>query len=152
MISRLRPSAGALALTALLAGQIGCASSGANRGDAETAGERVPPDPSEVTSEDIDRQRGTSIEEILADRVAGVQVTRAPGGIQVLIRGATSIRGDNQPLYVIDGVPVEPGPNGFLPIQPYDIESIKVLKDPVDTTFYGVRGANGVIVIKTKRG
>ena len=68
------------------------------------------------------------------------------------IRGAASVNGDNAPLYVIDGVPVEPGPNGDLTgLNPYDIESIKVLKDAASTTMYGVRGGNGVIVIKTKR-
>jgi TonB-dependent SusC/RagA subfamily outer membrane receptor len=104
-----------------------------------------------VTAEDIDRQRGESLEEILAGRISGVEVYRTPGGIAVRIRGGTSIYGSNEPLYVIDGVPVTPGPGGNLTgINPYDIESIKVLKDPVDTTMYGIRGANGVIVIKTK--
>ena len=74
------------------------------------------------------------------------------GGLRIGIRGATSLRADNAPLYIIDGVPVEPGPNGDLTgINPNDIESIKVLKNATDTTMYGVRGANGVIVIKTKR-
>lgn len=76
----------------------------------------------------------------------------AEGGLRIGIRGATSLRGDNAPLYVIDGVAVEPGPNGDLTgINPYDIESIKVLKDAASTTMYGVRGGNGVIIIKTKR-
>ncbi len=152
MSSSARSAGSTLALGALLAFS-GCASGGASSGDTDTPSdsERTPPDPSTVTSEDIDRQRGEEIQEILADRVAGVRVFRAGGGIRVLIRGATSIMGDNRPLYVIDGLPVEPGPDGFLPVQPYDIESIRVLKDPVDTAMYGVRGANGVIVIKTKR-
>ena len=68
------------------------------------------------------------------------------------IRGATSIYGNNEPLYVLDGIPIQPGPGGTLAgISPYDIESIQVLKDPADTALYGMRGANGVIVIKTKR-
>jgi TonB-dependent SusC/RagA subfamily outer membrane receptor len=55
-------------------------------------------------------------------------------------------------LYVLDGVAIEPGPGGSLSgISPYDIESIRVLKDPTDLTMYGSRGANGVIVIKTKK-
>jgi TonB-dependent SusC/RagA subfamily outer membrane receptor len=55
-------------------------------------------------------------------------------------------------LYVVDGVPIQPGPGGSLVgIDPYDIESIEVLKDPADTALYGMRGANGVIVVKTKR-
>ena len=113
----------------------------------------TPPAPrSGVTSEDIQRAPGQSIEEILKGRVAGVTVTRTEGGIAVRIRGATSIYGSNEPLYVLDGVPITPGPGGSLTgIDPYDIESIEVLKDPADTALYGMRGANGVIVIKTKR-
>ena len=86
-------------------------------------------------------------------RFPGVVVTRTPdGGLAVRIRGTTSIHGSNEPLYVIDGVPIRPGPGGALAgINPYDIESIEVLKDPASTTMYGVRGANGVIVITTKR-
>lgn len=106
----------------------------------------------DITSEDIQRAPGQSIEEILKGRVAGVTVTQGEGGIAVRIRGATSIYGSNEPLYVLDGVPITPGPGGSLTgIDPYDIESIEVLKDPTDTALYGMRGANGVIVIKTKR-
>ena len=106
----------------------------------------------DVTSADIERAPGQSIEEILKGRVAGVTVTRTNGGISVRIRGSTSIYGSNEPLYVLDGVPIAPGPGGSLTgIDPYDIESIEVLKDPADTALYGMRGANGVIVIKTKR-
>ncbi|HXF96066.1 MAG TPA: TonB-dependent receptor plug domain-containing protein [Gemmatimonadales bacterium] len=106
-----------------------------------------------VTSEDIRRQPGQPIERILEGRVAGVTVVRtADGGIAVRIRGFTSFFGSNDPLYVIDGIPIQPGPGGSLVgINPYDIESIEVLKDPVSTAMYGMRGANGVIVIKTKR-
>ena len=112
-----------------------------------------PPRPSTVTSEDIARQPGMSLEQLLAGRIAGVRVTRAPGGgIAVQIRGPTSLSLSNAPLYVVDGVPIKPGPNGTLSwINPYDIESIQVLKDAADTAIYGMRGANGVIVIKTKR-
>jgi TonB-dependent SusC/RagA subfamily outer membrane receptor len=112
-----------------------------------------PPTPSaDVTSEDIQRAPGQSIEEILKGRVAGVTVTRTGDGIAVRIRGATSIYGSNEPLYVVDGIAIQPGPGGSLTgIDPYDIESIEVLKDPADTAMYGVRGANGVIIIKTKR-
>lgn len=106
-----------------------------------------------VRADDIQRQPGESIEQILAGRVAGVDVSRTPdGGISVRIRGAASFTGSTQPLYVIDGMPIEPGPNGSLTgINPHDIESIKVLKNPADVGLYGIRGANGVIVIKTKR-
>jgi TonB-dependent starch-binding outer membrane protein SusC len=111
-----------------------------------------PPPRADVTSEDIQRAPGQSIEEILKGRVAGVTVTQSQGGISVRIRGVTSIYGSNEPLYVLDGVPISAGPGGSLTgIDPYDIESIEVLKDPADTALYGMRGANGVIVIKTKR-
>lgn len=135
-----------LALATPLMG--GC---GSGRKSAETA--PPPPSTADVTSEDIDRAPGKSIEEHLKGRVAGVSVMRTTdGGIAVRIRGATSIYGSNEPLYVLDGVPITPGPGGSLTgIDPYDIESIEVLKDPADTALYGMRGANGVIVIKTKR-
>ncbi len=105
-----------------------------------------------VTSEDIQRHPGEPIERILMSRAPGVWVARtSDGGIAVRIRGNTSIHGSNEPLYVIDGVPIQPGPGGSLTgINPYDIESIEVLKDATSTAMYGVRGANGVIVIKTK--
>lgn len=111
-----------------------------------------PASSSELTSKDIERAPGQSVEEILKGRVAGVTVTRTEGGISVRIRGASSLYGNNEPLYVLDGVAIQPGAGGSLTgIDPYDIESIEVLKDPADTAMYGMRGANGVIVIKTKR-
>lgn len=114
------------------------------------------PDPAPapgLTSEDFDRQSDQPIERLLASRFPGVWLSRTPeGGIAVRIRGAISVHGSNQPLYVIDGIPIQPGPNGSLSgINPYDIETIRVLKDAADTALYGVRGANGVIVITTKR-
>jgi TonB-dependent SusC/RagA subfamily outer membrane receptor len=91
--------------------------------------------------------------EMLAGRVSGVTIERtADGGIAVRIRGVTSFR-SNQPLYILDGVPFEPGPGGSLAgiISIFEIASIEVLKNPVDTAMYGMRGANGVISIKAKR-
>ena len=92
------------------------------------------------------------IQKVLQGRVSGVDVSTAPdGGIAVRIRGATS-SGSTEPLYVLDGMAITPGPGGSLSgVSPYDIESIRVLKDPADLTMYGSRGANGVILIKTKR-
>jgi TonB-dependent SusC/RagA subfamily outer membrane receptor len=106
-----------------------------------------------VTSDDIERTPNEPIEKLLMARVPGVWITRAPdGGIAVRIRGATTITGSNEPLYVVDGVAIQPGPGGSLTgINPYDIESIEVLKDAAGTTMYGSRGANGVIVIKMKQ-
>lgn len=108
---------------------------------------------STVTAEDIERQPGQPIEQVLMGRFPGVTVTRtADGGVSVRIRGTTSIRGSNEPLYVIDGVEIQPGPGGSLVgINPNDIASIEVIKDPAGEAMYGVRGANGVIVITTKR-
>ena len=107
-----------------------------------------------MTSEEIRRQVSSDepLEKVLQGRVAGVTVIRTGEGISVRIRGGSSIYGNNEPLYVLDGMPIQPGPNGALSgLNPYDIESIKVLKDAADTAMYGIRGANGVIVIKTKK-
>lgn len=105
-----------------------------------------------VSSAEITRAPSQSIEQYLSDKVSGVDVDRSPdGGISVRIRGASSFQGNNEPLYVIDGVITNAGPNGGLSgINPYDIASIRVLKDATDLTMYGARGANGVILITTK--
>ena len=158
MSSPARLARAALALGVLLGPLHGCAHGGSNGSEAADSSEpdaseqSRPRDPNTVTAEDIQRHPGEPIEEILAGRIAGVDVSRTPDGIAVRIRGSTSIRGDSEPLYVIDGIPIQPGSGGALVgINPYDIESIKVLKNPADTAIYGVRGANGVIVITTKR-
>ncbi len=138
----------------LLALLSGCApATQAGRGNNEDAPEPSPPPKDVVTAEDIQQNPNQSIHEILTRRFPGVVVTRGPdGSIAIRIRGPTSIYGSNEPLYVIDGVPITPGPGGSLfGINPFDIESIQVLKNPSDTAMYGVRGANGVIVIKTKQ-
>lgn len=92
------------------------------------------------------------VDEILQGRSAGVNVTNvsgAPGGItSIRIRGANSITGNNDPLYVIDGFV---GGN-IADVNPTDIGSIQILKDASSTAIYGSRGANGVILITTKRG
>src|SRR5688572_11644705 len=128
-----------------------------NRGSSEAAAPPRPgsasADASTVNAEDIARTPSESFEKQLEGRVAGVVVSRTPeGGIAVRIRGSSSFYGNSEPLYVLDGMPFSPGMNGALTgINPYDIESIRVLKDPADTAMYGSRGANGVIIIKTKR-
>ena len=108
-----------------------------------------------ITSEDI-RQNptGDPIEQQLMNRSPGIWVGKsADGSIAVRIRsGSSSLYGNNEPLYILDGVPFQPGPGGSLSgINPYDIASIKVLKDPAEIALYGSRGANGVIIVKTKR-
>lgn len=145
---RLAPSAALLvALT------LGCI------GNVPPPGSDMPdPDPTRplagtvVTADDFDRSPGQPIEKILQARVPGVMITRtSDGGISVRIRGATTINGSTEPLYVIDGLAIQPGPGGSLVgINPHDIASIEVLKDAASLAFYGVRGANGVILIKTK--
>lgn len=116
----------------------------------------------------------TSLEQTLQGAAAGVQVTTASsapgGGISIRIRGGSSITGNNEPLYVIDGFPVENDPNNSSPtsggrdptvtvpanplasLNPEDIASIEILKDASATSIYGSRGANGVVIITTKRG
>jgi TonB-linked SusC/RagA family outer membrane protein len=103
---------------------------------------------------DFDKAPVRSFDEALAGRLAGVQVASTEGqpgsAINIIIRGNNSITQDNSPLYVIDGFPVEnPDPNL---INPADIETYNVLKDASATAIYGARGANGVIIITTKRG
>ena len=127
----------------------GCAHSG-KESPAGTGNAARQPD---VTASDIQRTPTESLQTVLAGRVSGVWVTQAPdGGIAVRIRGSTTVNGNPEPLYVIDDIPVQPGPGGSLTgINPYDIESIKVLKDAVSMSMYGSRGANGVIIIRTKQ-
>jgi TonB-dependent starch-binding outer membrane protein SusC len=115
---------------------------------------RSPATPSTVTAEEIERNgAGQPIEKMLEGRVSGVTIEQAAnGGIAVRIRGTSSFYGGNEPLVIVDGAPFTPAPGGVLTgLNPYDIESIKVLKNPADIGIYGMRGANGVIVIKTKR-
>ena len=142
-----------LSLGVLVALVSGCSRSTEQR---EGKGEPAPAPGSTrdgVTAEDVQRTPNVPIEQILQGKVAGIIVSRTEdGGIAIRIRGTSSFTGGHYPLYVIDGIPIEPGPNGSLTgINPYDIASIKVLKDPTDLTMYGSRGANGVIIIKTKK-
>lgn len=132
----------------------GCAHPGkTSQGQVADTTQTGPSHPATVTAADIQRHPQEPIETALMGRFAGVDVTRtADGGIAIRIRGVTSILGSNEPLYVLDGIPIEPGPNGSLSgINPNDIASMEVLKDPASTARYGVRGANGVIIIKSKQ-
>jgi TonB-dependent SusC/RagA subfamily outer membrane receptor len=106
-----------------------------------------------VTADDIERSSGQPIELVLQAKVPSLQINRAADGSLALeIRGPSSFYGTSAPLFVIDGVPMQPGPGGaLLGVNPHDIESIKVLKNPADIGIYGVRGGNGVVVITTKR-
>ena len=107
----------------------------------------------QAAAADAQQAPNEPIEKYLAARSAGVVIGRAPDGSPtVRIRGgSSSMYGNNAPLYIVDGVPFSPSAEGGLSgINPYDIESIRVLKEAADLTMYGVRGANGVIVIKTR--
>ncbi|WP_321333006.1 TonB-dependent receptor [uncultured Bacteroides sp.] len=90
--------------------------------------------------------------EAISGRLAGVQITTTEGSpdaeMKIRVRGGGSITGDNTPLFIVDGFPVE----SISDIAPSDIESIDVLKDASSTAIYGSRGANGVIIVTTKGG
>ena len=125
----------------------------------------------QIGAKDFDNVAAPSPAQLLRGKVAGVQVTQSSGepggGVAIRVRGNTSIRSGNGPLIVIDGVPLDGGsvsgggdnllgassarnPLNF--VNQNDIESISVLKDASSTAIYGSRGANGVIVITTKKG
>jgi len=106
-----------------------------------------------VTSEQLTTRPVNNAFEALQGKVAGVDITSSarPGTVgSVTIRGTRSITASNDPLYVVDGVPLSSG--GIESINPLDIESVDVLKDASSTAIYGSRGANGVIIVTTKRG
>ena len=106
-----------------------------------------------VTAEDIAGQKVTRVEEMIEGRFAGVHVVRTRnGGITLRIRGVSTLMGNSEPLFVIDGMPVHSGPGtALLGINPSDIARIDILKDAGATAIYGSRGANGVVLITTKR-
>ena len=111
-----------------------------------------------VAKVDMDNLLNTpvgSFDQTLGGRVAGVNVSSGegqPGGtMNIVIRGNNSLTQDNSPLYVIDGFPVEDASLAST-INPSDIESLDILKDASATAIYGARGANGVVIITTKKG
>jgi TonB-dependent SusC/RagA subfamily outer membrane receptor len=130
-----------------------CVLAGVAAGCSSGTTRREPAASPAVTTEDLEKNSGEPIEKTLMAKVPGLLVTRTPdGGVALQIRGTSSFNSGSGPLYVIDGVPIQPGPGGALTgISPHDIESIKVLKDPADIAIYGMRGSDGVIVVTTKR-
>lgn len=108
---------------------------------------------SSINVTEIEDMAVSNVAQAIAGRAAGVKITTSegdPGGnISIRVRGGGSITQDNSPLYIIDGFPSEDGLNT---LDPSDIESIDILKDASSTAIYGARGANGVIVVKTKEG
>jgi TonB-linked SusC/RagA family outer membrane protein len=120
---------------------------------------------SSVTAEEFNTKAAPTVtlSSGLQGKAAGVQVTSNTGmpggGIRVRVRGTGSITANSEPLYVIDGLPVAQGSNSnnpqdnpLLSLDPSDVESIEILKDASATAIYGARGANGVVLITTKRG
>ncbi len=125
-----------------------------------------------IAREDLIREGPTNILQALQGKIAGVNVTQndgAPGaGVSIRIRGSNSFLGGTEPLYVIDGVPFNNSHSGATPasiggdekqtinalafINPNDIESVDILKDASATAIYGSRGANGVVLITTRKG
>ncbi|MCU7549247.1 TonB-dependent receptor [Chitinophagaceae bacterium LB-8] len=107
-----------------------------------------------LSMSDVQKAPVASFDQALAGRVAGVQVNAADGqpgsSMNIVVRGPNSVTQSNTPLYVVDGFPIENMDNNT--INPADIESIEVLKDASATAIYGARGANGVVMITTKRG
>ena len=125
-----------------------------------------------VTAEDFNQGVISSPEQLIQGKTAGVQITQTSGepgaGIDIRIRGTNSVRANNNPLFVVDGVPLasdatsagadiagvgsNPAKNPLNFINPNDIESISILKDASATAIYGARGSNGVVIITTKSG
>lgn len=118
-----------------------------------------------ISSQELNKTVNTTIEQAIQGRSAGVYVTQNSGqpggGMSVNIRGVNSINGANEPLYVIDGVQIQPSGIGFgaqsssnplAGLNPSDIEDIQVLQGPSATSIYGSRATNGVLIITTKRG
>lgn len=106
---------------------------------------------SSVSSKQFKDQPVKRVSDILQGRTSGVAVTNLDGlpggGVKIRVRGSTSINTSNDPLYVIDGIV-----SGGLDVNPADIQSIEVLKDASATAVYGSRGANGVVLVTTKKG
>lgn len=117
-----------------------------------------------VTAKDIQQIPVSNVQNALVGKLAGVQITqtngKVDGGINIRVRGAASISAGTQPLYVLDGIPLindDESSNGaptnpLLTLSTNEIESIDVLKDASSAAIYGARGANGVVLITTKKG
>lgn len=107
-----------------------------------------------LSARELDNVRVARVEELLQGRIPGLQVIRrANGDFSLRVRGSGSLVGNDEPLLVIDGMPIRMGGIGqaLLGIAPQDIARVDVLKDAGAAAIYGSRSANGVIVITTKR-
>ena len=131
--------------------------------DKKTLGYSTP----KIEATELTAARATNVTNQIAGKVAGLRVTGSGGaftGSSIIIRGFSTFTGSNQPLYVVDGVPIDNSGGGTalqrgasasnraIDINPEDIESLIVLKDAASTSIYGSRGASGVILITTKKG
>ena len=109
-----------------------------------------------VSTEDVSFRPVTEAAGLIQGKVAGVQVQQTSGqpgsGMTVRVRGASSISSSNDPLYVVDGVPVGEGGSAIAYLSPNDIETMQILKDASSAAIYGSRAANGVVLITTKQG
>lgn len=112
-----------------------------------------------ISSKDFQKVPVTNVEDLIANKLPGVQITPSSGkpgaGSSILIRGGSSLSASNNPLIVIDGIPIEGfggGPGILSQLNPNDIESFTVLKDASAAAIYGSRASNGVIIITTKKG
>ncbi|GAB3773535.1 TonB-dependent receptor [Spirosoma horti] len=117
-----------------------------------------------VGSRDIENIPVPSVEQALQGKVAGVQITSLNGkvgqGLQIRVRGSSSLTASSQPLYVIDGIPMTSADqssttaptNPIADLNPNDIESLEILKDASSAAIYGARASNGVVLITTKKG
>jgi iron complex outermembrane receptor protein len=112
-----------------------------------------------ISSKDFQKVPVTNVEDLIANKLPGVQITPSSGkpgaGSSILIRGGSSLSATNNPLIVIDGVPMEGfgiGPGILSQLNPNDIESFTVLKDASAAAIYGSRASNGVVIITTKKG
>ena len=104
-----------------------------------------------MRADETARQGSMTLDQLLAGRLSGVTVSPAPGGgIIVRMGGGTSFYSGQEPLFVVDGMPVDVRSGTLSWIDPHDVEFIQALKDPSQTAIYGVRGSNGVILIRTK--
>jgi TonB-dependent starch-binding outer membrane protein SusC len=122
-------------------------------GYGEIRAEDVTGSVSSLDAEKLQRMRYHHLGDMIEGQVPGVSVMRlSNGGFSLRIRGVTSIMGDNEPLIVVDGVPLHPAgaTRALRSINPRDVRRIDVLKGP-EASIYGSRGANGVLVITTER-
>ena len=104
-----------------------------------------------TTQKDWTGRAVAQVEELLVGRIAGVTVQHTAGGMSVRIRGAGGFVSSGEPLFVVDGMPVDVGSEGLVEVNPADVASIEVLKDAASLAQWGSRGSNGVILIRTKR-